>query len=250
MDWEDEDLDRLVDSTEALQEDLQDWSSPFVVIGSDVVSLYPNLDTGKIVENLGEIIGRANIKWTNVDLLEGARYSALNWSEEQIRRSSLRRIIPWRRSNRGTRPGMRGVGPRGKERGDQEQWEFPPVILEEWEKEQLIIEVIRIAVKTMFEKHYYTFGGKIFRQKKGGPIGPRGTCAIARAIMQIFDLKWEARLQNMAVQFILNARYMDDGRIILPPFKKGWRWEGGKIQFCRRWEKEDEVLGPEEITRN
>ena len=43
IDWEDEDLDRLVDSTEALQEDLQDWSSPYIVIGSDVVSLYPNL---------------------------------------------------------------------------------------------------------------------------------------------------------------------------------------------------------------
>ena len=126
-------MDRRVDSTEVLPEDLQDWSTPHVIIGSDVISLYPNLDTEKIVENLGEVVELLDMKWSNVDLMEGARYLALNWSEEQIRSSSLRRIIPWRRSRRGTRPGMRGEGPRGRERGDQEQWEFPPVILEDWE---------------------------------------------------------------------------------------------------------------------
>ena len=91
-----------------------------------MVSLYPNLDTGKIVENLGEIIGRANIKWSNVDLLEGARYLALNWSEEQIRRSSLRRIIPWRRNNRGTRPGMRGGRTQGERQGGPGAMGVPP----------------------------------------------------------------------------------------------------------------------------
>ena len=53
--------------------------------------------------------------------MEGARYLALNWSEEQVRASSLRRVIPRRRSRNGTRPGMRGQGPRGRETGDQEQ---------------------------------------------------------------------------------------------------------------------------------
>ena len=104
-------------------------------------------------------------------------------------------------------------------------------------------------VKTLFEKHYYTFWGRKFHQKKGGPIGLRGTCAIARAIMQIFYIKWEDKLMKLAVQFVLNARYMDDGRLILPPIKKGWRWEDDKIQFCRRWEKEDDMLGAEERTR-
>ena len=113
----------------------------------------------------------------------------------------------------------------------------------------MIAEIIKIAVSTMFNKHYYTFGGRKFHQARGGPIGLRGTCAIARAVMQLFDGKWEQRLVELGVEFWLNARYMDDGRIFLPPIKRGWRWEEGRIQYCKRWEEEDRELEPEEVTR-
>ena len=96
-DWEEEDLERKIESTEALEEDLQDFEKPMVIIGGDVVSLYPNLDIQKIVEKLDLIIKESGIKWSNVDMMEGARYLALNWTREQVRTSSLRRIIPWRR---------------------------------------------------------------------------------------------------------------------------------------------------------
>ena len=58
----------------------------------------------------------------------------LNWDEEKCRRSALRRVLPVRRSKQGTKPGIKGKGPRGKERGDMEQWVFPPVSLTEEEK--------------------------------------------------------------------------------------------------------------------
>ena len=162
MDWEEEDMHRKVDSVDALPEDLQDYTVPMVIVGSDVISLYPSLDTDKVTEAMGEFVKKAGIKWSNVDLLECARYLALNLTEEQVRSSPLRRLLPWRRGRRGTRPAIRGDGPRGREKGDQEQWEFPSVVVEEWERELLIIEVIKIAIKNMFEKHYYTFGGKNF----------------------------------------------------------------------------------------
>ena len=144
---------------------------------------------------------------------------------------------------------MRGEGPRGKETGDQEQWVFSNVVFIKEEEEQLIIEVLKIAVKTLFTKHFYKFGGRMFQQSKGGPIGLRATCAIARAIMQLFDIKWETKLQELAIQIWLNSRYMDDGRTFLPPIKPGWRWEGGKVVYCKRWEMTDKELEPEEITR-
>ena len=181
--------------------------------------------------------------------MEGARYLALNWSEEQVRASSLRRVIPRRRSKNGTRPGIRGEGPRGRETGDQEQWIFSNVVFTKEEEEQLIIEVLKIAVRALFTKHFYTFGGRVFKQSKGGPIGLRATCAIARAIMQLFDIKWEEKLQKLAIQIWLNTRYMDDGRTFLPPLKPGWRWENGKVVYCKRWEMLDKELEPEEITR-
>ena len=73
-DWDEEDIDRKIESTESLEEDFQDFSKPMVIVGSDVISLYPNLDTDKIAENMGEIVKNSGIKWSNIDLMEGARY--------------------------------------------------------------------------------------------------------------------------------------------------------------------------------
>ena len=40
----------MISSKEALKEDLQDFSIPIVMIGGDVVSLYPNLDVNRVAE--------------------------------------------------------------------------------------------------------------------------------------------------------------------------------------------------------
>ena len=48
------------------------------------------------------------------------------------------------------------------------------------EKNMIMAEVVKISTEIMFENHLYTFGGKVVRQKRGGPIGLRGACAIAR----------------------------------------------------------------------
>ena len=100
-----------------------------VLIGGDVVSLYPSLDIKKIVKWMREAVLKSNIKWEGVDYGECARYIVLNWDEEKCRRSALRRVLPVRRSKQGTKPDIKGKGPRGKERGDMEQWVFPPVSL-------------------------------------------------------------------------------------------------------------------------
>ena len=86
-------------------------------------------------------------------------------------------------------------------------------------------------------------------QEGGGPTGLRGTCAIARLMMQIFDVKWEGALRELCVQIWLNSRYMDDGRTAMPPLKPGWRWVEQSLQYCIRWEREDQELTSEEITK-
>ena len=247
--WEDGDRDRVLDSTEALPEDVQDYSTPMVVIGSDVVNMYPSLDVDAVADMIAEEVQQIPIKWSNIDYLECARYLALNWTESQCRASPLRRVLPWRRGRRGTRPGITGTGPMGRERGDQEQWVFPTVKLTEEEKGLLIGNVVRIAIKAMFSRHYYSFGGKMFSQRRGGPIGLRGTCAVARFIMQIFDGKWEAVLRNVGLTFNLIARYMDDGRVFMPPLRPGWRWVNRRLQYTVRWEGEDYGLSPQERTK-
>ena len=134
-------------------------------------------------------------------------------------------------------------------RGDTEQWIFPDVVLSEEEKKMLIAAVVSIVTKSLFENHFYEFGGKKYHQKGGGPIGLRGTCAVARVIMQLFDIKWRERLNNLGITTWLLGRYMDDGRVFLPPIRHGWRMVGGDLLYCRRWAQEDVCLSAVEVTK-
>ena len=227
--WEDGDLDRLIISSEALPEHLQDYEANMVLIGSDVVNLFPSLEVEAVVNEMREAVMKSNMQWEEIDYREGVRYLALNWDLETCRKSKLRRILPVRRGKTGTRPGIKGAGPRGKLKGDQEQWIFKDVVLTEWEKITIISEVVGVATRAMFKNHFYKFGGRMYHQAKGGPIGLRGTCAVARIVMQLFDVKWGKVLQRLGITTWLNFRYVDDSRSLLPPIKPGWRWTDGGL---------------------
>ena len=126
--WDEADLDRKFTGSEVLHEDLQDQSTPMVLIGTDVINLYPSLDIAKVVEEVSKAVMVSSIKWEEIDYLEGARYMALNWSEEKCRLGGLRRILTYRIKT-GSRLCLKGAGAQGYARGDQEQWVFPHVRL-------------------------------------------------------------------------------------------------------------------------
>ena len=237
--WDESNLDMEYTGVQVLHEDLQDQTNPMVLIGTDVESLYPSLDISQVVEDVGRAILESTIVWQDIDYLEASRYVALNWTEDRCRQSELWRVLPKRRKNQGTRPGLKGAGPQGGVRGDQEQWVFPRVRLRPKEKKLLVATVVKLATKAMFTHHYYSFGGLKFQQREGGPIGLRGTCSIARLIMQMFDKKWEDLVRGAGLRLQLYMRYMDDGRLYLHPLKRGWRWRMGQLVFKKRWEIED-----------
>ena len=198
--WDENDLDRQFLSTDVLPEMLQDYEANMVLIGIDVVNLYPSLEVEKVVDEIREAVKMSSMKWEEFDYREGVRYLALNWDHETCMKSNLRRVLPTKRDKRGTRPGVKGAGPRGKDKGDKEQWIFRDVVLKDWEKQQIVAEVVSLATKSsMFRNHYYKFGGKMYHQAQGGPIGLHGTCAIARMVMQLFDIKWGDKLKRLGI---------------------------------------------------
>ena len=75
------------------------------------------------------------------------------------------------------------------------------------------------------------------------------TCAVARLVMSMFDVKWLRVLDSLKIRTELCARYMDDGRVVLYPLRCGWRMVGTKLQYCGRWAREDKVLSSTEVTR-
>ena len=120
---------------------------------------------------------------------------------------------------------------------------------ERYDQNRDIATVVEIVTKAMFEKHYYSFGGKIYHQRGGGPIGLRGTCAVARVTMQMFDLNWKMRLDEADITTWLLVRYMDDARAFLPPFQPGWRYGTHGLEYSLRWAMEDVDISPTERTK-
>ena len=126
-----------------------------VVMGFDVVSLYPNLDISKVGNRVKQVVLESNITWEGINYMEAVRYIALNWTEEKCRSSRLRKVLPWRGKNQGSQPGVRGAGPKGPEVGDQEHWIFPRVVLSKQNKLEIIGTVIDNATTAMFSHHYF-----------------------------------------------------------------------------------------------
>ena len=109
--------------------------------------------------------------------------------------------------------------------------------------------MVEIVTEQLFKHHYYTFGGEIYHQQDGGPIGLRGTCAVARVCMQIFDSKWKRKLDEWRISRKMNKRYMDDTRTLLHAIKHGWRGDKNGLWFSLAWQEEDQKLSSTEITK-
>ena len=69
MGWDESNLDMIIDSKEALPEQLQDYESKMVIIGSDVVSLYPNLEVDKVIVTIKEAISGSGVVWQEFDYI-------------------------------------------------------------------------------------------------------------------------------------------------------------------------------------
>ena len=101
-----------------------------------------------------------------------------------------------------------GSGPMGAEPHDQEQWRFPDVVITEEEKKEVIATVVGIATQVLFSNHLYTFGNKVYRQKSGGAIGLRATCAVARVTMNLWDKIWGKKIEDLNLKIELYTRLL------------------------------------------
>ena len=86
----------------------------------------------------------------------------------------------------GTRPGITGEDPLSKDTGNQDQWEYPNLGsngLTLKEKQLVMANVMKTAVLAIFKCHTYSFDQKFYLQLRGGPIGLRSSCCVARLVM-------------------------------------------------------------------
>ena len=242
---------RRKDRVEGLKSDMvdndmiQDKSVKLQIIGSDVAALYPSLDAVEVARIVYNAIMETKVKFSGVNYLEACRLIALTSTDQECRISKLKRVLPRRRSNQGTRPGITGEDPMGPEVGSQEQWKFPslPNGLTELEKKMVVATVMQKNVLALFKTHTYSFSNKYFLQMKGGPIGLRSTCCVARLVMLWWDERFLEAVEKAGIKVIDGARYMDDVRVWLRAVRLGWRWIAGQLTYRKAWRLEEEEQG-------
>jgi hypothetical protein len=166
------------------------------------------------------------------------------------RSSDLYRALPWRKQKQVSRPGLTRVGPMGAGSDDKIQWEFRRgVVLTEREKKRVMAEVLRLSVELMYSTHIYSFGGKSYKPRKGGPIGLRSMCALARVVMGRWDCKWKKRMVSNNIKVEDDGRFVDDACVFIYPIRPEWRWENGGLWFRMEWKLDNALLSPTERTK-
>ena len=123
---------------------------------------------------------------------------------------------------------------------NDEMWKFSKFEPTAMDKKKLLAKGVELAVKIMYNTHLYTFGGKIYQQRSGAPIGLRGSGASLRLIMNLWDRKVLDLLEDIKLIPRVAFRYVDDIRKLLRAIKLGWRWEKGVMEYKKAWEREEE----------
>ena len=173
---------------------------------------------------------RSSMKFEGVNHREMSRYLAMTSDPWEWRRWGVYQFIPWRRYSKGETPGVTGKEALGSEL-KSDQWEFPDLTPSEHQVKLLVAACLGVGVAACFRLHTYTFGGKVFQQMRGGPIRLRLTCCVAKMRMINWQREVVKLLEGAGFKVLLALFYIDDVRIILKGFSKGFGWDRTRREF-------------------
>ena len=213
------------------------------IIGFDAVALYPSMkarETAKVCrEEVIEILNEGEMKVEGLDMNKVTLYIRMN-KHLTGDLKELWRYIPFRKKVGGVEPGMSSKGV--KEDTENEQWCWPKAEITEKVRIELIGRMVEIGVRVMFGNLVYSFGGENYLQTEGGPIGIRGTGAVAKLRTRSFCKKLKRVIEEGKMTVEMLKIYVDDGRLIMREPEKGavYNKESKKVEFTEKQLEEDE----------
>ena len=230
-----EKFNKLVEQTKEMKNNENpnsdwDWRDAWLLIGSDVVSLFPRLTAENTAKIVREQVRKSPIEWKNIDVDWLRIYIHLNRTMSSDL-SSVSALLPEKKKGRrGKESGMHSNEclQRHIETDNIEScWTWPKVEIGESETKELLSVAMEIAVKFFWGNFTYTFGGQDFIQEDGGSIGARLTMCISRLIMQAWSEKFSKILSNNKIMELLKGIYVDDGRSVVSKIENNARFSPG-----------------------
>ena len=158
----------------------------------------------------------------------------------------------------------RRIGRRGREAGmgseecskryliddENSNWEWPQIEINKDIMKKLMGAALEIAVRFFFQHFTYTFGGELFKQMFGGPIGARLTMCVSRLVLQQWRDDYAKIIEKAKIEELMSKIYVDDNRNVVRKLKPGMRFDEKKGEFCfeKFWEEEDKEEDPDKRT--
>ena len=214
--------------------------SELCLLGLDVTALFPSMTARRTGEIVRRRVMASKIDPKGFDWKLGATYIVVNRHlTSQI--GDLWKVLPYRRKVQGREPGMTGEAMTSRKGRVEDQWVFKTEHISKDQLMEIVGRVAEIATRVVFGNFTYNFGGKIYLQLEGGPIGARLTMACARLVMQDWGEKYQNILEESGILTTLFKIYVDDVRQVSTVLPLGMRFrvETGKIEYCEKAEEED-----------
>ena len=214
-----------------------------VLIGADVVQLFPSLEANHSSKLVNKSLLETKVQFDGINYVEVATYLAMELTEWQARSSKIHHLLPKRRFKKGQKPKITGINAMAAEPKNTDYWIYPKRQFTPEEESLLLGKALEVAVKTLFTTHLYQFGGRIYHQVSGSPIGTRFSMSTSRVVMGMWDIELSNTMKKEDLNAMTAFRFVDDWRQLMRGINLGWRWHEKKLMFRHEWEKEDIEAG-------
>ena len=221
-----------------------DWQDDMMLLGSDVVALFPSLSATNTSKIVRKQVTKSPIVWQNIDHTWLRLYVHLNRNMTSDI-SKIEHLLPYKKKGRpGKESGMSSMECKKRRlniNGKKSCWDWPEQEVTENDVKELLGIAMEIVVNFFFTHFVYTFGGEHFLQCSGGPIGARLTMCIARLVMQDWSETFSQILKENKLKEMLRGIYVDDGRNVIELLRLGVRYniDEKKFIYKEEWEKSD-----------
>ena len=190
----------------------------------DVKALYPSILKEMSGKAFRQTINKSKAVWDNIDTKQLTRHVAIKVDRKEIVKAKLGEIVPTLKERTTFNSFMNPKG-RAKETGGDSQFNATGVVTSQKQIRKLIGLLIANSIEEFMSNHYYTVGGQIRRQEKGGAIGSDLTGETALLYMLTWDTKYLEKLKKLGVSLQLYRRYVDDIILLMNPIRNGWRYD-------------------------
>ena len=163
-------------------QNIQNMEADPILMGADVIGLYPNLDTISVAKVTADTVLNSKVTFSAFNFTYLMVYLLLLvLGATELHKAGLGDCIPRRKNKSESRSLCSKVNK------DMDSWDFSHITLDERKKRRLISTMVHVMVLLLTSTTCYTFGGQIYRQKSGLGIGLRGSAALARIVMCAWD---------------------------------------------------------------